>query len=134
MFIVHPKYSVTGIYFFWNIFFNFLRIGYQVLGQFLHLKARGAFGYIIRVTLFFDAEWITIEPNKEKRYKKRKKGKNKKQKKIKKKSSLTRIRTLNLQIVNPVLYQLSYLTKHNKTCKKQIYYLIRPQKSGLSSL
>ena len=59
-------------------FFNFLRIGYQVLGQFLHLKARGTFGYIIRVTLFFDAEWITLEPNKEKR-KKQKPKKDKKE-------------------------------------------------------
>ena len=83
MFIVHPKYSVTGIYFFWNIFFNFLRIGHQVLGQFLHLKARGTFGYIIRVTLFFDAEWITLEPNKEKRNKRKKKTKNKKKDKKK---------------------------------------------------
>ena len=66
-----------------HFFFNFLRIGYQVLGQFLHLKARGTFGYIIRVTLFFDAEWITLEPNKEKRNKKKEK-KNKNQKKIKK--------------------------------------------------
>ena len=77
MFIVLPKYSVTDTYFFWNIFFHFLRIGYQVLGQFLHLKARGTFGYIIRVTLFFDAEWIILEPKK----KETKKGKKTKTKK-----------------------------------------------------
>ena len=71
MFIVHPKYSVIGI-------------GYQVLGQFLHLRARGTFGYIIRLTLFFDAEWITLDPNKEKRTKKKKKGKKEKKEKRKK--------------------------------------------------
>ena len=69
MFIVHPKYSVIGI-------------GYQVLGQFLHLRARGTFGYVIRLTLFFDAEWITLDPNKEKRTKKKKRGKKKKKIKI----------------------------------------------------
>jgi len=36
---------------------NFLGIGYQVLGQFLHLKARGTFGYIIRVALFVHATY-----------------------------------------------------------------------------
>ena len=62
-------------------FFNFLGIGYQVLGQFLHLRARGTFGYIIRLILFFDAEWITLDPNKEKRTKKKKREKKKKKKK-----------------------------------------------------
>ena len=110
---------------FGRIFFHFLRIGYQVLGQFLHLKARGTFGYIIRVALFFLAKWITLEPCKEKRNKKQKKEKKQKKKKKKKKtkkySAFTWIRTLNLMIMSPMLYQLSYLTSSGKKSIKHIY-------------
>ena len=98
--------------------FDFLRIDYQVLGQFLHLKARHTFGYIIRITSFFHAEWITLEPNKEK--KKQKKKKKKEKRKTKKKyfppeglEPLT-IRSKDLCSTTELLKQLNNLAYESK--------------------
>ena len=66
-----------------------------------------------------DYPWA-MQRKKKQKTKKGKKPK-KKRKKQKKYSAFTWIRTLNLMIMSPMLYQLSYLTSSGKKSIKHIY-------------